>query len=246
MQYPNGMKWSALKSDVISNGEDSIKLDTISCGKLTLSSGKLMVCDPFTGMSKSDNSFIKVPPGEYEVIVTLADVSSNLDGTHIREAYASLIIDQNSLEHSRKFIELTKNGKASNQPLKNDEFYGYSVDTGTSCFADAETINQYMPDEETWYEGLFENNDSHCWFDQMDDETLIRNGIANISLPLNDDSNLILFHSGWGDGVYPIVGGYDSSGRLIAVHTDFFVVRSLEDDEITDNSIATPWWNFWS
>jgi len=246
MQYPNGNNWSALKSEIICNGEDKIKLSNIPCGKLKLPSGKLIVCDPFAGMSKSENSFIQIPPGEYEVIVTLADVSPNLDGSHIREAYASLIIDANASENSRKFLELSQSGVPSNQPLNSGEFFGYGVDAGTSCFADAETIEQDMPDQETWYEGLFESDDTNCWFNQMDDDKLIRNGIANIPLPMNNGNNLILFHSGWGDGFYPVVGSYDSNGVLIAVHTDFFVVQSPEDDEEKNSPIDKPWWKFWA
>jgi hypothetical protein len=36
--------------------------------------------------------------------------------------------------------------------------------------------------------------------------------------------NLILFHSGWGDGLYPIVGSFDQTGKLLAAHIDFFVI----------------------
>ncbi|MGF1845261.1 DUF4241 domain-containing protein [Vibrio clamense] len=246
MQYPNGSKWSALKSEVICDGDDKVELSTIPCGKLKLPSGKLIVCDPFTGLSKSNNIFIQIIPGEYEVIVTLADVSPNLDGSHVREAYASLIIDANASENSRKLLELSLSGEPSNRPLNSGEFFGYGVDAGTSCFADAETIEQDMPVQESWYEGLFENSDSNCWFDQMDDEKLIRNGIANILLPKDNGNNLILFHSGWGDGFYPVVGSYDLNGVLIAVHTDFFVVQSPEDDEETNSSIKKPWWKFWA
>ena len=92
---------------------------------------------------------------------------------------------------------------------------------------------------------FYENNDSNCWFEQMDNENLIRNGIANIPLPLNKDENLILFHSGWGDGVYPVVGGYDSNGKLIAIHTDFFVMLAPESDEKSNEPILKPWWKFW-
>lgn len=46
------------------------------------------------------------------------------------------------------------------------------------------------------------------------------------ALPLaKDGENLILFHSGWGDGCYPVVGSFDSSGRLVAAHIDFFVIK---------------------
>ena len=138
MTYPNGAEWSALKTGVILNEGKNIKLSAVSCGKLKLPSGKLIVCDPFAGMRKSGNHFVKVPPGDYEVVVTLADVSADLDGSHFREAYASLIIDSASFETSRKFLEPTKDGRPTNQALNVGEFWGYGVDAGTSCFSDAE------------------------------------------------------------------------------------------------------------
>jgi hypothetical protein len=34
-----------------------------------------------------------------------------------------------------------------------------------------------------------------------------------------------LFHSGWGDGVYPVIGSFDSAGHLHAAHIDFLVLK---------------------
>ncbi len=230
MEYPNGEEWAALKNSTITNNGEKIKLSTISCGALKLPSGKLIVSDPFAGMRKSGNNFVQVPSGEYQVAVTLADISPDLDGSHIREAYASLILDNASPEVSRKFLEPTKDGKPSDRVLKAGEFWGYGVDAGTACFCDADAIEKDMPSEDSWYEGLFENDKKDCWFSQMDDKNLIRDGIANIKLPLtNSGNNLILFHSGWGDGFYPVIGGFNAAGRLVAVHTDFHVVGPSEE-----------------
>ncbi|GAA0816091.1 hypothetical protein GCM10009111_15350 [Colwellia asteriadis] len=273
MPYPNGPEWSALQNRIITNEDGKIELSTVACGKLKLPSGQLMVCDPFAAMSKSGNAFIQIKPGEYEVIVTVADVSADLDGSHFREAYASLILDETQAESTRQPLELTLTEEPSQQPLQDGEFYGYGVDAGTACFADAQTIKSDMPDEDTWYDDLFESENRDSWFDQMDDEKLIRRGIANIRLPLtNSDNNLILFHSGWGDGFYPVVGGYSADGTLIAIHTDFHVVELSEyededededKDETTDSATqplvtessvnaevmtreTKPWWKFWS
>jgi hypothetical protein len=253
MSYPNGTEWSALKNETVLNEGNKIKLSVISCGKLKLPSGRLVVCDPFAGMSKSGNPFVLIQPGEYDVKVTLADVSSGLDGSHIREAYASLIINNASTEIVRKLLQPTVDGKPTNQAVNVGEFFGYSVDAGTSCFADAQTIESDMPDEDTWYEGLFENNNQDCWFNQMDDSNLIRNGIANITLPLTEnDNNLVLFHSGWGDGYYPVIGGYDAEDNLVAVHTDFFVISppevvEQEKEAKEENPVpqSKPWWKLW-
>jgi hypothetical protein len=59
----------------------------------------------------------------------------------------------------------------------------------------------------------------------MDDPDHVREGIANIPLPLGKGGeNIVIVHSGWGDGSYPIVGGYDADDRLVRVHIDFMVV----------------------
>jgi hypothetical protein len=59
----------------------------------------------------------------------------------------------------------------------------------------------------------------------MDDPSHIREGIANIPLPhATQDESIVVIHSGWGDGHYPVIGGYDTSDRLVRVHIDFLVV----------------------
>ena len=82
-----------------------------------------------------------------------------------------------------------------------------------------------MPDVERWHDDVFDNPEPESWFNRMDDPQHIRAGLANIRLPLaSDGANIIIIHSGWGDGVYPLVGGYTCEGRLIRVHIDFMVV----------------------
>jgi hypothetical protein len=128
------------------------------------------------------------------------------------------------METHRKAITPARNGEARPEP-DGDDFYGFGVDAGTACFVDDAAITSCMPDPDSWYEGLFENSRSDCWFRRMDDPQHIREGIANITLPLAENGeNLVLFHSGWGDGMYPIVGSFDSNGNILAAHIDFFVV----------------------
>jgi hypothetical protein len=58
----------------------------------------------------------------------------------------------------------------------------------------------------------------------MDSPDHIRAGIANIRLPnATDDANIVICHSGWGDGFYPVVGGYDAAGSLVGVHIDLLI-----------------------
>ena len=104
-------------------------------------------------------------------------------------------------------------------------YHGFPVDAGTACFVDNQAVRCCMPDSSDWYNEVFDNASAKSWFNRMDDPSHIRDGIANIELPLaKHGENIVVVHSGWGDGSYPVVGGYDSTGNLVRVHIDFLVV----------------------
>ena len=222
--WPNHRSWSALKNDVTVQTEDGMRsMFTVMCGDLALPSGRLIACDPFVCLS-TEAPFVVTPRGVFPVVVTLADVSEHQDRSHIREAYASIVFSS-EIEAYRKVIPLVKEG-AERPVLKEDEFIGFLVDAGTACFVDQSVVDPCMPDPATWYESVFENKNPNCWFQRMDDAANIRQGIANITLPLaKNGENIVLFHSGWGDGHFPLIGAYDASHRLVAVHIDFLVIR---------------------
>jgi len=223
--WPNSPTWSALKNDVtITTADGPRYIWTVACGELALPSGRLVACDPFAALSPTDSPFIVTPRGRFPVVVTLADVSEKQDRSHVREAYASITF-ASGMEAYRKSVPLAKEGQKRPEP-KGDEFVGFGVDAGTACFVDESVIGPCMPDPKSWYESLFENERADCWFRQMDDSAHIREGLANIILPHSKNGeNLILFHSGWGDGRYPVIGSFDIDGRLLAAHIDFFVVN---------------------
>lgn len=229
--WPNNETWSALRRRKrLRVGDEIFTTLVVPCSKLLCPTGRLVACDPFAAMDISGNPYVKIPPGKYPVKVTLADVSEEQNGSHIREAYASLILSTTP-EVERKVLTPSRKGKRKPR-LRKGEFVGFPVDAGTACFVDEGALFYGMPDPRTWYEGVFENEREDCWFKRMDDPSHIRAGIANIPLPLaKDGANLILFHSGWGDGFYPVIGGYDAIGKLVAIHIDFFVISSEEDFE---------------
>jgi hypothetical protein len=157
------------------------------------------------------------------VSVTLADLSENLDGSDIREAYATVRIADGP-EVYRRALPLARDGE-SRKPLDDGTFIGFGVDSGTACFVDDEAVTNFMPANVDWYETLFDNGSDDSWFAQMDDPNHIRFGLANLVLPLaQNGENIIIIHSGWGDGRYPVVGSFDASHQLLAVHIDFFVI----------------------
>lgn len=230
MAYPNVSYWGALQTGRAE--VENYVLSVVDCGRLNMPSGQLVACDPFVFMDKTDNPAIAVPPGAYAVKVTLADVSEKSDGSHMREAYATLLIDETAEEVTRRIITPLPDGTSADPEIDDDgEFHGFPVDAGTACFVDGGALEACMPEQETWYETLFETDQPDCWFARMDDPTQIREGLANIQLPLAKvGENIVLIHSGWGDGFYPVIGGFDAAGRLVRVHIDFQVVFPNEDE----------------
>jgi Protein of unknown function (DUF4241) len=221
--------WKALtEGDHIVNGH-SYRLRGVDCGELFVPSGRLAVCDPFAGMRRGGNPAVQVPPGCHRVHVTLADVGgvtgNRQHGSYLC-AYASLLLS--SVPEARRELLMP----------------ALSVNSGTACFVDDEALIQGMPPEEDWYLNLFDTGRRGSWLAVKEDSGHIREGIANLFLPLGwDGSNLILFSAGWGDGVYPIVGGYDAEDRLVAVHVDFLVIPRCEERDAVRNWIrpAVPW-----
>jgi uncharacterized protein DUF4241 len=43
--------------------------------------------------------------------------------------------------------------------------------------------------------------------------------------------NVVLAHSGWGDGVYPVVRTVDADGKPLAIHIDLLVVAGEDQDD---------------
>jgi hypothetical protein len=66
------------------------KLTVLDLGNLRIPSGAVGACDPFVNLDQP--LVVDVPPGGYPVRVTIADVSPKQDGSHLREAYLSLVL----------------------------------------------------------------------------------------------------------------------------------------------------------
>lgn len=233
MAYPNVPFWSALRDGLQIEIDDTpYVLRVVDCGTLRAPHGRLVACDPFVTLERDGNAFVPIPPGEYRVFVTVADVSGEGDGSHLREAYATVVL-RDGEEATRRIITPLVDGVADPEMTEDGFYSGIGVDSGTACFVDGGALQEGMPPQSEW-EQLFDDGSAESWFSRMDDPAHIREGLANIVLPnAKHGENIIIIHSGWGDGAYPVIGGYDEGGNLIRVHIDFQVVfrEDVEDGE---------------
>ncbi|WP_265522894.1 DUF4241 domain-containing protein [Oerskovia flava] len=194
-------------------------------GELWVRSGRLEASDPFVLLG--EGLVVPVPPGSYPVRVTIADVSTEKDGSHLREAYLSVVLAEGEVAAVRPVVP----EGADAAELSDGKYFGVPVDAGTVAFADADAVTALMPAGD-WYETVFDDGTDTSWFARMDDPEHLRTGAANILLPgATQGENVVLVHSGWGDGHYPVVRTDDADGNLLGVHIDLLVAGPTDDED---------------
>jgi hypothetical protein len=193
-------------------------------GVLRVPSGRLEASDPFVCLG--EGHVVEIPPGDYPVKVTVADVSGDQDGSHLREAYLSVVLAEGDAADVQP-------ASSPGEDLPDGGYWAIGVDAGLVAFADAEAVRTSMPPGD-WYAEVFACDGDQSWLDRLEAGPL-RPGWANIAMPLaTAGENVVLTGSGWGDGQYPVVRTLDAAGRLLAVHIDLLVIG----DEAYDASPA--------
>lgn len=200
-----------------------VQLSVTGLGELSVESGRLGACDPFAYLY--DPVALPVTAGRYPVRVTVADVSEAQDGSHLREAYLSVVLSD---------AESTAVEAAPNEAGVPDDgaYWGVAVDAGTVAFVDADAVERCMPGAGSdWYSDVFDTGGDDGWFAQMDSDSPYPAGSANIVLPLaSDGENVVLSHSGWGDGFFPLLRTVAADGTVTGIHIDLLVVGEPEQE----------------
>lgn len=208
----------------------TFNLKVVDLGVLRVPSGHVDAGDPYIGLG--EGAVFAVEPGDYPVRVTVADVSDAQDGSHEREAYLSLVLAEGEAASVEAALPIDE------PDMPEGEYCHLWVDAGTVAFADHEAVAPSMPGTLVdWYDEVFDTGKPDSWFALMDSPDHYRVGSANIVMPLaGDGENVVLTHSGWGDGAYPVLLTRDADGNPLGLHIDLAVVGSFgeEDDEEND------------
>jgi hypothetical protein len=207
----------ALQSGPVVVDGNTWSLTVKDLGVLRVPSGRLEATAPFESLGEGVG--VDVPPGDHPVRVTVADVSDEQDGSHLREAYLSVVVGDGEPVGVRPAL-------SAGQAPPEGEFWEVPVDAGTVGFIDVDAVASGMPDDADWYEDVFDNDTDTSWFALMDSPDHLVAGSANIVLPMaTAGENVVLTHSGWGDGSFPVLCTVDAGGRIVAVHIDLLVVE---------------------
>ena len=214
---------------------ESEKFKIINIGELNVTSDQIICCDPLVSLVNGEGEpFIeKVPSGKYPV--TLAVLKD--ENWAIRYMGARLNISNEKAEYYQ--LALQKNDDISELDRKNREFFGFFVDAGMGCFADiegakltAEFVNKLEkenPDFGNMYDDYFdallqENYKKYPEYQRSYGDFL------NWNIP-GTNKNVIIFASGWGDGVYPCYWGYNKDGKICSLTISFIEPSELEEDD---------------
>lgn len=186
-------------------GDQDVRFSVFDGGRLRLTSGRIVACDPLVNMGRPAFT-VEVPNGAFPVRLALAAGGVD-DG---RVAFAR--VDFSSEPAVRWELALVPGQDAAT--LKADEHFGYPVDAGTGSFVDPATAaiadKKMRADEDLAQRWITEGEHRKPPMFFLDVDM--------------GPGNIIMFHSGWGDGVYASWFGYDAQGHVAALVTDFLVI----------------------
>ncbi|MDJ1496157.1 DUF4241 domain-containing protein [Cytophagaceae bacterium DM2B3-1] len=207
----------------LSASNNLTKLIEVPIGELNLPTGRIIAGDPF--FLAEGKPFVKaVPPGKYPVVLYIREVEPE----HYRIAFAK--IKFNTETATQWLLAVSEDMDIDElQKLEEDDFFGFAVDAGLACFLDEQTnvlyqqkINElHTNTEKSYYDNIladeFESYSSQNQYSSLD-------GDWNNHFPdPQSDLNVMMFASGWGDGLYPAYWGLNHHKEIVELTIDFMV-----------------------
>lgn len=197
---------NALKTEC---GLQGLVLSQHGIGDLLLPTGRLVACDPVAYPETEPFSMV-LPTGRFPVSLSVATIADDQ-----RVAFAIIEFRKQEAVRWEALVMETSRG--------NEGSFGFGVDSGVAGFID-QSVVAAMKAKEMEDEGSF--------YGAMDAE-MKKTEVPTwswLNVPFGC-GNLVAFSSGYGDGEYVTYAGFEPSGTVAVVVTDFGVVSG---DENTD------------
>ncbi len=202
---------------------DNTPLKFLNLGVLNLATGSIVSCDPLVCLGSTLPLIKTVLPGKYPVIACIAQTE------HSGDRYAIVKL-QFSPEKATKWEMALVEGQDVNELKDDDEYFGFPVDAGLGCFCDQTTQDFY----DQWYNDFYKHNAEGDLYEEIIAPAFKKNALdqsnpndtgdwLNFHLPNSPDLNIIMFHSGYGDGHYPCYWGISDNGKICSLIVDFMV-----------------------
>lgn len=190
-------------------------LESFEVGKIYLSSGKLVACDPLitNDMQPFSASF---PKGDFPVLLHKERESNCV-------AYAEIIFGNSGITDWKLATTEGQNTK----DLAEGEVFGYPVESGMGCFMDVDTQESLNELEKKLYHskgvdfmGIYEE----FFHDHFFDENGAIDQYAFLKPSEEHAGTIFAFETGYGEGFYASYIGYGKEGFPVKIVTEFIEI----------------------
>jgi hypothetical protein len=180
-------------------------------GPLMITSGKLVVADPFVSTDEQPLG-LDVPLGSFPVRLAVLQGAMGRG----RVAFARLDISDRPIVRWEDARPLDMQRDAENPQGE----WGFSIDSGVAAFFDADAgraASAAVEQDETFFDSWLEKGQNAGIRDKG------APGAFRLTVPAGP-ANVVAFDSGWGEGVYRVYAGFDADGGLAALLADFDIL----------------------
>ncbi|KFF03991.1 DUF4241 domain-containing protein [Chryseobacterium luteum] len=197
------------------NFVESPLLESFEVGKIYLSSGKLIACDPLitNDMQPFTTEF---PKGDFSVLLHKERESNCV-------AYAEIIFSAAEIAEWKMAVTAGQDVK----DLGEEEIFGYPVESGMGCLMDADTQNSLNELEKRLYHskgadfmGIYEEFFHEYFFDEkgaIDQYAFLK--------PADEHPGTVFaFETGYGEGFYASYIAYDKDQKPVKIITEFIEI----------------------
>ncbi|PWN60647.1 DUF4241 domain-containing protein [Chryseobacterium oncorhynchi] len=194
---------------------ESPLLESFEVGKIYLSSGKLVACDPLitNDMLAFSTNF---PKGEFSVMLHKERDSNCV-------AYAEIVFSNDEITDWKLATTAGQNIKE----LAKEEVFGYPVESGMGCFMDVDTQNSLNDLEQKLYHnkgadfmGIYEEFFHEYFFDEngaIDQYAFLKPSAAH-------PGTIFAFETGYGEGFYASYIAYSKDQSPVKIITEFIEI----------------------
>lgn len=194
---------------------ESPLLESFEVGKIYLSSGKLVACDPLitNDMLAFSTNF---PKGEFSVMLHKERESNCV-------AYAEIVFSNDEITDWKLATTAGQNIKE----LAKEEVFGYPVESGMGCFMDVDTQSSLNDLEQKLYHnkgadfmGIYEEFFHEYFFDEkgaIDQYAFLKPSETN-------PGTIFAFETGYGEGFYASYIAYSKDQSPVKIITEFIEI----------------------
>jgi len=197
------------------NFVESPLLESFEVGKLYLSSGKLVACDPLITNDMLPFS-TEFPKGNFSVLLHKERESNCV-------AYAEVIFSSEPIEEWKMAVTEGQDVK----DLAEEEVFGYPVESGMGCLMDVDTQNSLNELEKRLYHskgadfmGIYEE----FFHDYFFDEKGAIDQYAFLKPSEEHPGTIFAFETGYGEGFYASYIAYDKDHKPVKIITEFIEI----------------------